>query len=341
MSPTLILFIIGAVHLLLCLVTYLLLRAGVLTFERALMPIVVLVPIAGFLSAVAAQLLTAAGREGTRCSTLEELHIGDDDLRLKKIAHDDTSSVIPLEEAMSVNDARTRRALMLDILRRSPDQYTELLHKACSDVDIEVSHYASTAIMELQRGYEYDVQRAEHDFRASPDDPNVCDRYIRELGIYIDSGLIGDNILFVYRRRYAEVLERKIQLEPEDMDAYLLAADNCMALGALNEAQHYSERAVTRWPGREAVWLGRLKLCEQMGDGAGIREVLRQIRSRNVYLSRHGKSVIAFWSGDGEESAGGAAETAGADAHVGASDMTSAASDNAQLGAVNGMKGES
>ena len=93
MSPTLILFIIGAVHLLLCLVTYLLLRAGVLTFERALMPIVVLVPIAGFLSAVAAQLLTAAGREGTRCSTLEELHIGDDDLRLKKIAHDERMSL--------------------------------------------------------------------------------------------------------------------------------------------------------------------------------------------------------------------------------------------------------
>ena len=338
MSPTLILFIIGAVHLLLCLVIYLLLRAGVLTFERALMPIVVLVPIAGFLSAVAAQLMSAAGRAGTRGSTLEELHLGDDDLRLKKIAHDDdTSSVIPLEEAMSVNDARTRRALMLDILRRSPDQYTELLHKACSDEDIEVSHYASTAIMELQRGYEYDVQRAEHDFRASPDDPNVCNRYIRELGRYIDSGLIGDNILFVYRRRYAEVLERKIQLEPEDMDAYLLAADNCMALGDLNEAQHYSERAVTRWPGREAVWLSRLKLCEQMGDGEGIREVLRQIRSRNVYLSRHGKSVVAFWSGEGEESADGTAGMTGAAAQVGAA---GAASDSAPLGAENRTEGE-
>lgn len=235
-------------------------------------------------------------KNGSRGITLEEMHLDDSDLRLKQLAPDeDGEFVIPLEEAMSINDSATRRLLMLDILRKSPEQYTELLHKACTDEDIEVSHYASTAVMEIQREYEYNLQKSEKFYRQNESDPVFRNQYIDNLNQYIQSGLIDENILFVYRHRFSEVLNAKIKDEPEDMDAVLLAINNSLALKNYDEAARLANTAVTKWPNRESVWLAKLNVCEQMNNGDGIKEVIFQIKRRNVYLSNHGKSVLAFW----------------------------------------------
>src|SRR5699024_3027342 len=117
----------------------------------------------------------------------------------------------PLEEALSVNDAKTRRQLMLEILHQNPGAYVELLQQARMDDDIEVTHYASTAMMELQRDFEINLQRAEQEYEKQPDQPEKLDRCLYCLRKYIDSGLIEESILFVYRTRYAELLQKKLE----------------------------------------------------------------------------------------------------------------------------------
>ena len=170
-----------------------------------------------------------------------------------------------------------------------------MLHNACMDEDIEVSHYASTAVMELQRGYEYALQKAEREFRENPDSSEVQDRYIKSLGSYISSGLIEKNVLFVYRSRYADVLKKKIGDQPEDMDAVLQAADNYTELGRYTDAAELADLAVAKWPAREEPWLVKIEVCERTNDGDGIKRVIAQIKKRNVYLTNRGRSIIAFW----------------------------------------------
>lgn len=296
MNLTHILILYAVVHALICTAVYLCVRRRVLKFSEQLMPIIVLVPFAGLGTAVIADYYSRRHLSGTRPMTVEELHLDDDDLRLRKLTPDEgENAVIPLEEAMSVNDAKTRRALMLEILHRNPEQYAELLHNACMDEDIEVSHYASTAVMELQRGYEYALQKAEREFRENPDSSEVQDRYIKSLGSYISSGLIDKNVLFVYRSRYADVLKKKIGDQPEDMDAVLQAADNYTELGRYTDAAELADLAVAKWPAREEPWLVKIEVCERTNDGDGIKRVIAQIKKRNVYLTNRGRSIIAFW----------------------------------------------
>ena len=288
-------------HVIVCIVIYLCVRSRVLKFSEQLMPIIALVPIAGIGVAVIADYYSRTYKAGTRDMTLEEMHLDSGDLRLQQIAPNDSGNVVlPLEEAMSINDAQTRRMLMLDILHQNPEQYTELLHRACMDDDIEVSHYASTAIMEMQREYEYSLQKAERDYNKDNEDAAVRDRYIHDLGKYIDSGLIDENILFVYRNRYADVLKKKIEAQPEDMGTVLSAIDNYMKLEKYTEALSLTDTAVHKWPNSESTWLAKLRICEQLNDGNGIKEVIAQIKRRNVYLTHQGRSVIDFWDKEEE-----------------------------------------
>lgn len=296
MSLSFILILYAVIHIIICIIIYILDRVGILKFSEQLMPIIVLVPTAGVICAVIAEYYSRSEKTGTRGITLEEMHLDDEDLRIKKLAPDeDGGMVIPLEEAMSINDSATRRQLMLDILRKSPEQYTELLQKACTDEDIEVSHYASTAVMEIQREYDYNLQKAERLYRQDESNSVYRNRYINNLIDYIGSGLIDENILFLYRHRLSEVLSAKIKEEPENMEAVILASENFLALRNFTEAEEYARMAAERWPNRESTLLALLTVYEQTNNGEGIKRIVSHIREKNVYLSNHGKSVIAFW----------------------------------------------
>lgn len=305
MKLTHFLIVFAVIHVIVCIVIYLCVRFRILKFSEQLMPIIVLVPVAGIGVAVIADYYSRTHKAGTRDLTLEDMHLDYEDLRLQQLIPDDNGNVvIPLEEAMSVNDAKTRRMLMLDILHQNPEQYTELLHRACMDDDIEVSHYASTAIMELQREYEYALQKSEKEYSDHPDDPVILDRYINNLKKYISSGLIDENILFVYRNRYADVLKKKMEDQPQDMQSCLSAVDNYMELEKYTEALNLIDTAISRWPSNEAPWLAKLKVLECLNDGGGIREIISQIKKRKVYLSQQGKNVIAFWDRSEETEVG-------------------------------------
>lgn len=296
MSLTHFLILYAVIHAVICIAVYICVRSRILKFSEQLMPIIVLVPAAGLGTAVIADYYSRRHKSGTRALTVEELHLDYEDLRLQNLTPEDSGNVvIPLEEAMSVNDAKTRRKLMLEILHQNPQQYAELLHNACMDEDIEVSHYASTAVMELQREYEYTLQKSEKEYREKPDNREIRDRYIKVLGSYIASGLVDENILFVYRNRFADVLKKKISDQPEDMDAVLQAVGNYIELGRYTDAGELAGQAVRKWPAREEPWFAKLEVCERTNDGEGIKRVISQMKKRNVYLTNRGKSIIAFW----------------------------------------------
>ena len=156
------------IHALVCLGVYLCRRAEILKISSQAFPLVALVPVWGLLAAATAEWNTRRHKSGAKLIDLEDLHIND--YRLLGIEEESTQMpVVPLEEAFLINDAATRRRLMVEILRQDPNQYIQLLQQARLNDDIEVTHYASTAMMEVQREYEIDLQRCERRLAEEPD----------------------------------------------------------------------------------------------------------------------------------------------------------------------------
>ena len=276
---------------------------GRLRIPRQMIPMILLVPIFGPVTAAAAAYIARTGRCGTRDITLEDPHLEQTDLRLQSVAPAHHGHVIPIQEALRINSANTRRALILEIIRQDPADYIHQLREACSDSDLEVSHYSSTALMEIQREFELASQKAEADCAKNPRDPEALTQAIRCIRRYIDSGLIDPSVAPAYRQRLALLLERYIQLHPEDMETRLAAVDNYLALDNHTQARILTDTALRRWPNREQVWLTQLKVCYTLHDAQGIRDTLAGIRSRNIYLSPEGKRILQFWQGPGKEGA--------------------------------------
>ena len=291
-----ILFIYLIIHAVICLLIWLGMRLQILRISEQMMPMVFLVPIAGVLTAAAAEILTRTNKHGSRDITLEDPHLEFADLRLHKIDRDQNlSEVVPIQEALRVNDAQTRRRLILDIIRQDPKDYIFQLREACSDTDLEVSHYASTAIMEIQREYEISTQQAEREYAQDPENITKLGKSIQHMQRYIESGLIDESIIHAYRQRFALLLSKKMELSPEDMSIRITASDNYLELKNLTEAKALADLLTERWPNRESVWLQKLKVSYVMQDTEGIRDTLCQIKERNVYLTPEGKSIIRFW----------------------------------------------
>ena len=305
MTLWILLWVYLLVHCVLCVLIYMGMRTRFLKCTEQLMPIVALVPVVGMAVCLVADYHSRFHKAGIKPIDLEELHLEKNDLRLQRIeTAEGEELVLPLEEAMSINDASTRRRLMLDILHQNPQEYIELLQEARLDEDIEVTHYASTAIMEMQRDFELSLQKAEKAFGEDSGNSEKLERYLHTLRRYIESGLVDQNVLFIYRSRYAELLRGKMSREPEDMDACLQAVDNYLYLENYSEAKALADRLVGKWPGREETWFAQIKVLQQMRDGAGIRAAAREVKRRGVYLSPEGRASLAFWDRDDKPAEG-------------------------------------
>lgn len=288
------------IHLVICIVVYLLLRFAVLRFSTQIMPMVAWIPVIGFVIAIFAEYNSRRNLTGSREMTLESLHARDDDYRLLTITDDEADDhIVPLEEAIIINDPNTRRKLMMDILHQNPGEYIDLLQQARLNDDIEVTHYASTAIMELQKDFEINLQKSEKKLQNAPEEETALRDCAMAYEQYIASGLINENIIVVHRRRYAELLQKLIACNPEEGNYLLSASNNDCELGNLAEARAFAERYIAKWPESERGWLQRIKIDARGGNAAGIQTALSEMKRRNIYLSPAGQDIAEFWDRKG------------------------------------------
>ena len=292
----LIIIIYIVVHTVVCIAVYFGTRARVFRFSEQLLPIIYFVPIWGIIIGILANYYSIRQLTGSRLIGLEELRVSDDDIRMLRIKEEEKNNVlVPLEEALSINDIETRREIMMDILHQNPDEFIRLLQQARLDSDIEVIHYASTAMMEVQREYELRVQEAEKDYESHPEKETTLSTYSEAIKRYIDSGLIEENILFIYRKRFSDLLEIQMKKYVENIEPYVQAADNYMEISNYTSANMVIDTLLEKWPSEERSWFAKIKLCHQLNDSINLKRTVDAVRERAIYLTPEGKNIMRYW----------------------------------------------
>lgn len=189
-STTIAALIIIAVHLLVCMTLCLLHHVGVLKVDGLLLPFMALIPLWGPLS-VALMHSRAVLRGGRRIPAgLQELKVEDQEQR--NILVDDRTdyaNTVPLEEALIVDNPRQRRNLMLSILNENPGQYANLLSQARLNEDVEVVHYAATAMAQISAKEDIALQQRMEEYERNRDSDEALDRYREALEHYLKSSM--------------------------------------------------------------------------------------------------------------------------------------------------------
>ena len=167
-------FLVVLIHLIICIVIFLLMKQGKIKSSMVVYPAVVLVPICGLVLLVIEEYRVRNTTQKERQVGVESFKISD--IRYKRIVVDDDSNetiTVPLEEAISVNNASVRRKLMMDILHRNPEEYIELLQMTRTADDTELTHYATTTMMEIQNKYELEIHKLSEEIKENPKELQV------------------------------------------------------------------------------------------------------------------------------------------------------------------------
>lgn len=286
------------IHALVCLVLSTLVKLGMLPVRGHVLPAMVLVPLWGPLLLVLCARGEAFG-DAHKGGTLESLRMNDAIRRGMQVqVREGDAGVVPLEEALIVNDPSDRRRLMLSMLTEDPDAYLAQLQAAKLNDDVEVAHYAATAVAQISKESDLKLQQLERAFKTDPTAENL-DAYCDYLGTYLDSGLAEGRVEQIQRQQYARLLARRCERE----DGAVLRIRYATALadaGELDEAEAVATQLVADTPDEQEAWMLCLRLAVMRRDGEAVQQVIDAIDNQHVYLSAENREKLAFWR-DGEE----------------------------------------
>lgn len=287
------------IHALVCLMLWTLMKLGLLPVRGHMLAVIVLVPLWGPLLVVLLSVCSAVFGEGLKGSALESLRFNDDLHRSMSVpSGEDDSGVVPLEEALIVNDPADRRRLMLSMLTEEPDAYLAQLQAAKLNDDVEVAHYAATAVAQISKESDLKLQQLERAFKTDPSSHNL-DAYCDFLGAYLDSGLAEGRVAQIQRQQYARLLARRCERE----DGLALRIRYATALadaGVIDKAEDVASQLVIDAPDEQDVWTLCLRLAVIRRDGQAVQRVIDAIDKQHVYLSAANREELAFWR-NGEE----------------------------------------
>ena len=286
------------IHMLVCLVLSTLVKLGMLPVRGHMFPAMVLVPLWGPLLLVLCARGEAFG-DALEDGTLESLRLNDEIRRGMQVqVREGDAGVVPLEEALIVNDPSDRRRLMLSMLTEDPDAYLAQLQAAKLNDDVEVAHYAATAVAQISKESDLKLQQLERAFKTDPSTENL-DAYCDYLGEYLASGLAEGRVAQIQRQQYARLLARRC--EREDGTALRIRYATALAdAGELDEAEAVITQLVAEVPDDQEAWMLCLRLAVTRRDGEAVQQVIDAIDNQHVYLSAENREKLAFWRDGGE-----------------------------------------
>lgn len=293
------------IHILVCIVLYLLLRLGVLKATRNIFPIVCLVPVWGFVSLLLLEFDTRRGRKEGVQTGVEKLLI-EDDTQKNILAEEDQEhrNVAPINEILAMNDSKTRRSVIMDVLYDDPGGYVEQLQEASVNDDTEVVHYAVTALIELQKEFEQKLLKLERKRKHEPDNQEYREEYFYLVEQYVESGLSEESSLKAYLRIYSGLLEEELQKKGESFSLYRKKARADLKQKEYDSAYQSIRKLIEGWPDRETGYLEQMEYYAALKDRDGIKKTIKEIRDGEVHLSPAGRAAVGFWQRDTEDDTG-------------------------------------
>jgi hypothetical protein len=253
------------------------------------------IPVFGLFYALVIEYLIYSGKQATKEPDLEGLGLDDEILWATLKSSHEKSDLVPLEEAVLINDVKIRRRSMLETLYSDPTKYLEVLNTAKYNEDIETSHYATTTISKAQKDFQLSIQNYASEVERYPDDPAILDAYIEILGKYIQSGLLEENLLHNLRVVYAQTLDRKLSIQPLDNHALTEKLRNAIELQDFHCAFSVSKQMRDHWPEDEQTWIEALRVCVEGKNLSELNKTIAEIEKHGISWTDQGREKVGPW----------------------------------------------
>ena len=284
-------FVLLALHLLVCALAVSGAGHGRWKARPELLMVVLCVPLWG---AVCALLLRLWPQDPARAAVLgvEPLRVDEDLFRSAPARKEERPA--PLEDILLLAPAAQRRRWTRTFLDDSAGADPALLRLAQHNEDVEVVHYAATALAERSKAGDLALQRAQAAAQAAPQDPACRDALLRALHDALAAAQLPRHLQTDQRREYAALLAQR-QKEAPTLACGAELVRQLLLLGERTQADGALDLLARRWPRAQEVWLLRLESAVRGQDGSRLRQVLREAQEQQIWFDAAGRAAMEFW----------------------------------------------
>lgn len=212
------------------------------------------------------------------------------------IEKDRELNIIPLEEALVINNFTDRRRTLIEVLKQDTLKYMEKLQHAISNDDTETSHYAVSAIMEIKSKLLTSIQELEVKYEQSNVDKEISESYIEVLDKYLNSGLLDPRTKRKYQFTYLSVLKNYLEVITPKEHYYEEKLRMELELGIYTEAEQTANEYVEEFPKSEKAYLSLLKYYYVVKSNDNFFSAIEKIKLAPIKLSNEGITILRFWT---------------------------------------------
>ncbi|KGR76880.1 tetratricopeptide repeat protein [Ureibacillus manganicus] len=225
----------------------------------------------------------------------EELKVKRNSIYQRVERHEELD-IIPLEEALLVSEYKTRRKVMIDVLKQDVVNYLEILQHAVSNEDKETSYYAVSAIMELKRKLQLALQELALNYEKDSSNLQVVRTYAEVLQSYLKSGFLDERTLLKYRYTYRSVLEKLIEIKQDLEWAHKEKVEIEITLKLYDDAKQSALKFLDTFQYCEDSYLCLMKVYYEMKSYQKVQETLNSLKKSPIKLSNRALTMVRFWS---------------------------------------------
>lgn len=154
------------IHLIICILIWLGIRTGFLKVKMYMLSLAVFVPVWGPVCVLLIHFQLFSGTDQVKTVGVEKLRVNEEIYKnMFPAMEENDRDVVPLEEALLLNDPSRRRELIMNVLNDNPGEYVELLKQARMNEDVEVVHYAITAMVNCPKNMITDYKKFRKNIR--------------------------------------------------------------------------------------------------------------------------------------------------------------------------------
>ena len=283
------------IHILLCFFTFLGTNSGFLNVHKYMFFVVLCLPFWGFMAVMFLHFEVLFKQDNSIEVGVQKMKL--DSVLYKGISVEENKnddSLVAIEEALIINSQKERREIIMDVLNDNPAEYVEFLQKAGNNDDPEVVHYAVTAMVEISKENDYTLQNLSREYSKNPDDIGVLTRYCDFLWTVLEQKLLSGQVEIMNRNLYSQLISKKLK-SIKNIQDYINYFENEFALGNYTKAGEILSVVDEFFGDYEEIILLKLKYYSKLQQGDKIKELINDIQSKKMFVSRKVKEAIAFW----------------------------------------------
>ncbi|WP_180994227.1 hypothetical protein [Bacillus sp. Marseille-P3661] len=214
---------------------------------------------------------------------------------LIKIDEEKERNAVSFEDALLFNSNDIKRGILLEYLKTDSIENIEFLEKALNDEDTETAHYAATALLGIKQKLFNSAQSLQARLDQNPNDTETLMAYANVIKKSIELEKIDDMIKRRYSYQYSLLLQKLIEIEPQQKSHYIKKINCDLELGEYDTAFAYIKQFISFFPNDEAGYFLKMKLHFQMKNKEQFYETIYQLRRSSIVLSPEGLNKLRFW----------------------------------------------